>query len=998
MMSSVWHFASWNLMAATVLAAVVWLLAGTPLLRNRPALEHILWGLVLLKLIAPPTVFLPVLPPEEIQRTTSIRDDNSFPSPASDDPRHFDSESSAEQSTADAIQPAGGPQGSRPASANQETPFVDDSPIMAEREPSEEDSQSQVAQANTWTTSSAGSSGETLLVVVVWFHCIVGLAIVARAFYSMSSFARVIRSQGSNADERMVQLTAEAAEKMGISQVPTVLAMKGVFPPLLFLCPFARCSILLPSNVCQSLSDEEFRHILAHELAHLKRKDPLTNGLSLLIAACFWWFPIAWLARHRMRLAAEASCDALALEKMGGSRKTYAQVLLTVVDFTSRNAHPLPAAISSFGNSRTLRRRIEMIGNPNVDANVSRLAWVAIAAILLALNFVPVQAQSEERPLATSQTDQKNETETADERNPLLGSAAIRVKPLLANGKPAHKVYLTLWRALENREAPSKNRLDSKGLGLYDTVVWADQANRAQWVRERSAHPNDGRHGWEEAAFEFANLPAGRYRVTAVTYDPDAELPDPTPYGVSDPVTLGPEDQTREISFRLQGTAALSIRFVDGESRKPIESLAVRLRNDSGMPIVHGHGSGNYFERTNDQGKVAYDFLLPGNYTMQVLGKNPGVNEFVQYDPVKTWIPVQVTEAPTEIEVPVTGRKLSPQEIQKRFPFSVYGKVTDPQGKPLENVVVRAATGMGTLIGGGRTLTDKNGEYRLYFGPGISLALREDSPLGVGIQAALISANREGYYETSQNQQGNLLMSDQPQKSLEALLQKEGEIWDRTSLEQIVLPDLPREVNFTLDRAAVIEGKLQSQANDEIADQQLYLTGQELPPGQSVLAGSVMDRKGTFRFDSVPLKKAWRFEMRVPGTRVDLQSEEFTLTQPGSHACTVTLKTEPSGDGAVKLTLIHDFKKEGSPANSALKGSVINKASQDVGKTTLEIEVLEAEQNLVNANKRFQYSERLEAKGYITRSQATMDKLAVEKAKLELELAKGKLQKLNQQH
>jgi hypothetical protein len=98
-----------------------------------------------------------------------------------------------------------------------------------------------------------------------------------------------------------------------------------------------------------------------------------------------------------------------------------------------------------------------------------------------------------------------------------------------------------------------------------------------------------------------------------------------------------------------------------------------------------------------------------------------------------------------------------------------------------------------------------------------------------------------------------------------------------------------------------------------------------------VLAGQVTDREGTFRFDSVPLKKAWRFKMRVPGTRVDLQSEEFTVTQSGSHACAVTLKTELSGDGAVKLTLTQDFKEEGSPANSARKGPISRRITRLAG-------------------------------------------------------------------
>jgi hypothetical protein len=56
------HCLVWNLLLVTAMAAIFWLLGKTRCLRERPALRHSLWLLVLLKFITPPLVPMPVLP------------------------------------------------------------------------------------------------------------------------------------------------------------------------------------------------------------------------------------------------------------------------------------------------------------------------------------------------------------------------------------------------------------------------------------------------------------------------------------------------------------------------------------------------------------------------------------------------------------------------------------------------------------------------------------------------------------------------------------------------------------------------------------------------------------------------------------------------------------------------------------------------------------------------------------------------------------------------
>ncbi|HUG93921.1 MAG TPA: M56 family metallopeptidase, partial [Planctomycetaceae bacterium] len=89
-------------------------------------------------------------------------------------------------------------------------------------------------------------------------------------------------------------------------------------------------------------------------------------------------------------------------------------------------------------------------------------------------------------------------------------------------------------------------------------------------------------------------------------------------------------------------------------------------------------------------------------------------------------------------------------------PFSVRGRVTDDDGKPLAGVEIRVARGWGSLRTTMPVLTDGEGRYEIHFGPGM---LFLDDP--VNLQSALVSARKPGYYEKTLGEHGRLGMAYQ---------------------------------------------------------------------------------------------------------------------------------------------------------------------------------------------------------------------------------------------
>ena len=57
--------------------------------------------------------------------------------------------------------------------------------------------------------------------------------------------------------------------------------------------------------------------MLAHEVAHVRRRDNLTAALHMLVEAMFWFHPLVWWMERRLVEERERACDEEVVE-MGG--------------------------------------------------------------------------------------------------------------------------------------------------------------------------------------------------------------------------------------------------------------------------------------------------------------------------------------------------------------------------------------------------------------------------------------------------------------------------------------------------------------------------------------------------------------------------------------------------------------------------------------------------------------------------------------------------------
>ena len=150
--------------------------------------------------------------------------------------------------------------------------------------------------------------------------------------------------------------------------------------PILF--GILRPRIVLPLDFDSTYGPNERAMVLAHELAHWRRRDPHANAFAALWLSLSWFNPLMYWAHRLYRFDQELACDAAVLALPGATRRAYAGALLRAqlaIDLAG-NRTMLGCLWHSF---HPLAERIQMLKHP-LPGETRRRAGLAlmIACIL----------------------------------------------------------------------------------------------------------------------------------------------------------------------------------------------------------------------------------------------------------------------------------------------------------------------------------------------------------------------------------------------------------------------------------------------------------------------------------------------------------------------------------------------------------------------------------------------------------------------------------------
>jgi beta-lactamase regulating signal transducer with metallopeptidase domain len=176
------------------------------------------------------------------------------------------------------------------------------------------------------------------------------------------------------------------AKTAGISK-PVKIA-ESVLVKVPMVVGYIKPVILLPLGTILALPAEQVEAILAHELAHIYRKDYLVNILQCMIEIIFFYHPAIWWISSRIREEREHCCDDIALNLCGNSL-TIAKAL-TNLQHIPTYTPTLTLGFMGTGN-RLLMRIQRLVHGPRQKPDFME-GFLAACFVILSITAISVSA------------------------------------------------------------------------------------------------------------------------------------------------------------------------------------------------------------------------------------------------------------------------------------------------------------------------------------------------------------------------------------------------------------------------------------------------------------------------------------------------------------------------------------------------------------------------------------------------------------------------------
>ena len=262
----------WEIVVSNALLVVV-LAAGVALLGRiwkNPLCLHLLWVLVLLKLVMPPIAAVPIpLPARQVPLVSEEHGANQYV---------------ANQSRVEVLR-----QETASATASRDHQyFSDDRPAPENSAPNLNDA-----------PLVAKYQGIPWLTVLGWTWG-VGIVLFASGHaYRILRFRRLLHFSEAPSSA-VFSMAEEIATRLGLSRVPEIRMLSVRVSPLVWSLG-GRPRVFLPAALFERLDGAAQEAILAHELAHVRRGDHWVRLLEAVITTLFWWHPVVWWSAQQLQ-------------------------------------------------------------------------------------------------------------------------------------------------------------------------------------------------------------------------------------------------------------------------------------------------------------------------------------------------------------------------------------------------------------------------------------------------------------------------------------------------------------------------------------------------------------------------------------------------------------------------------------------------------------------------------------------------------------------------
>jgi beta-lactamase regulating signal transducer with metallopeptidase domain len=205
------------------------------------------------------------------------------------------------------------------------------------------------------------------LIVLAW---LLGVALMlVRYVAALRALTAMERAPSRPVPPHWLQRADAIRRSLGIGRAVAVRVSERVLSP--FAARLLRPAIWLPLSLLTRAPAEQIEALLAHELAHIARRDWLWNGVQCVIETLLFFHPAMWWLGRRIRQEREHACDDMAVAACGD-----ALALAEALAALECERHPSPRlALAATGGSLMQRISRLLSGPP------SRGRWGALAVL-----------------------------------------------------------------------------------------------------------------------------------------------------------------------------------------------------------------------------------------------------------------------------------------------------------------------------------------------------------------------------------------------------------------------------------------------------------------------------------------------------------------------------------------------------------------------------------------------------------------------------------------
>ena len=231
---------------------------------------------------------------------------------------------------------------------------------------------------------------------------IFGIWLVAYA----SLWKRIYREKG-RVSQRLTEEFQGCVRTSGLKRAPGLIVTRAVDNPA--VAGLWRSVVLMPPGLADSMERESLRHVLLHELGHIRRWDLWLHWFSAIVVAMHWFNPLLWLAARKLRADREAACDAAVIGVSGQTAHAYGETLLALGARMPRVLSPrLMAGI--LGSADLVKQRIVDIARLGKTSRLT--GWMAFLVVVGGTAAIALAAAEPSAP-ATGNPPTKTGTSTA---------------------------------------------------------------------------------------------------------------------------------------------------------------------------------------------------------------------------------------------------------------------------------------------------------------------------------------------------------------------------------------------------------------------------------------------------------------------------------------------------------------------------------------------------------------------------------------------------------